>query len=101
MTKGVVTSYFKKAIGITIIVLSVVSFASLIAREGYLVRTRPKEPQPELDRVYEFREHNTIVYITKEEQSDFQLLSFISFGLTLSCLAYIFFFDPFDQKKGK
>jgi hypothetical protein len=101
MINGAVMSYLKKTIGIAIIVLSVVSFASLIARQDYLIRNRPKDPQPELDRVYEFREHDTIVYITKKEKSDFYLLFFTSFGLAIGCVSYIYLFDPFDQRKGK
>ena len=101
MTKGGIKFYLKRAIGVVIAIMSIVCFASLIARNDYLIRNRPKEPQPELDRVYEFRDHYTVVYVTKQEESDFHRLEFTSFGLIASCIIYFYLFDPFDQAKEK
>lgn len=65
---------FKRAFVIVLLSVAVMSIGSCIYLSFLYTSTRPREPQPELQRVYPLNVHGTIVYLSEEEKSQLEWL---------------------------
>jgi hypothetical protein len=90
---------YKKVIALVIQVVIFVSLGLWIYLEFHYAYTRPRQPQPDMERIYPLRVHRTTVYLTKQEDSQVNwlfLTAMISGGIQI---LYIYYYNPFNQAK--
>jgi hypothetical protein len=84
---------------ITAIIIIVMVFSCIFLwgyLENHYAYTRPEKPQPELGRVYRLNVHGTIVFLTKQENSQLQWLFYGGAFFVIIAFIYNYYFDPFD-----
>jgi hypothetical protein len=89
----------KKLVGIVIMIVAFASLISSVYLAYHYAYTRPEHPQPDVERTYPLNIYGTVVYLTKQEDSQLNWL-LLCMGLFLMIgFFYVYFVDPFGQDK--
>jgi hypothetical protein len=86
---------FWRVVELAAFMLAAAAFVAAIAHGQYYLRYAPTYPQPEIGRVNPYREHGSVVYITKHElvvMNSFFVAAFVGAGifLLLRCISIRF-----------
>lgn len=87
----------KKVVAAIIGALFLICLGSLIYLSEHYAYTCPEHPQPEYGRIYALNVHSTIVYLTKQEESQIQWLWYGLGALLAIAAFYTYRFHPFDR----
>jgi hypothetical protein len=71
----------KSIAGVVLMALGLVLGGLYIGLVEHYCNTLPREPRPEIGRTYEMSNHGTVVYLTKEEHSGLDVISFVALAL--------------------
>src|SRR6266498_2966855 len=89
----------KKVIFLLIQVVVTVSLGLWIYLDYHYAYTRPKKPQPDMERIYPLHVHRTTVYLTKQEDSQLNWIFLTAMTSTAIQMFYLTFIIRNNQNK--
>ena len=87
----------KRTFVIVLLSIALTSIGSCIYLSFLYTSTRPREPQPELQRIYPLNIHGTIVYLSEEEDSQLKWLFLIGVLSIGGAVTFNVIYNPFKS----
>jgi hypothetical protein len=88
---------YKKIMAILLGTAILICFSLDVFLNYHYAYTRPVKPQPEIGRIYPLNVHNTIVYLTRDEDLQIKLLVRIMIGFIGIASLFTFFYYSFKH----